>query len=128
MMVSDMINVNVSGSIVSAAGGAIIHEAHLVTRGPDAGLYSTISKSERVGLLLDLSAGFSFSTYNWTVDQIRFSDYLGDSADIGGKIFWGVSGSMSYGPKGPTWGTVGASWGLSAGGYVGHSTTDHLFK
>lgn len=44
MMVPDMIRVNVSGSIVSGGGGAITHEAHLVTRGPDAGLYSTISK------------------------------------------------------------------------------------
>lgn len=79
-------------------------------------------------MLLDLSGGVSLRTYNGPVDQIRFADYLGDSADIGGKIFWGLSGSMSYGPKGPTWETVGASWGLSGGGYVGHSTKDQLFK
>jgi hypothetical protein len=124
-IIPDMKNVNVNLSAVGLMGTGLSHEAHLVTSGPTAGLYNSWTRSERVGLFIDASLGVSASWYASTsARDINYNDYLGNGIEGSGKLIGGLSGSVSYDQfHTPTWLTLGASAGLSGGGYLGHSYT-----
>ncbi|MBW4890126.1 hypothetical protein KXQ82_10385 [Mucilaginibacter sp. HMF5004] len=124
-IIPDMISVNVSVGFVFFGGGAgISHGAHLVTRGPDAGLYNSYTTSIKTGVLyVDLSGGVSLSRYNGPVADIRYADYLGDGKESGGKFLYGYSGSISHTGWTPTWITGSYSVGLAIGSFAGTSYT-----
>jgi len=124
LIIPDQINLNVNFSRVLGVGNGISHEVHFLLRGPDAGIYSSYTYSQRAGVFFDLSAGISASDYLTNdVRDIKYSDYLGDAVEIGGKLLWGASASVSHNGWQPTILTVGGSAGLSIGGYVGISQT-----
>jgi len=124
MIIPDMINLNINLSAVwGPAGFGGSHEVHYLLRGPDAGLYSTYTKSTRVGGFIDLSAGLSASYDLRAVRNIHISDYYGDAIEAGGKFIGGASISVSHDGWVPSWLTGGISFGLSGGGYYGTSQT-----
>lgn len=127
-VIPDMVNLNINYSVVLLLGNGYSQEVHLITRGPDAGMYNSVTESKRVGLFFDLSAGFSVSRYlSLSANDIRYSDYLGSGKEIGGKLLHGLSVSVSHTGYQPTWVTIGYSDGLSAGTYVGSSTTYPIY-
>jgi RHS repeat-associated protein len=123
-IVPDMVNVNVNFGYGALFGAGWNASLHIVTRGKDAGLYTTATISTRVGIYFDLSAGISGSNYLGSVNDIKFSDFLGSGKEITGEFMYGLSGAVSHNELGrPTWFSFGGSYGPSVGGYVGASQT-----
>jgi len=124
MIIPDMISGGLNVGLGFIGGSKYNFSAHLVTRGKDAGIHFTQTFTGFVGVNADLSVDFSGSRYLGSVDNINFSDYLGNGSVVSGEFVGSATISASHdGFSIPTWVSGSLGYGLSFGGYIGNTTT-----